>query len=417
MMKSRIFFLPLALLAAFAFWSCQTVGSVVQEPAVSLNSVNIAGISFSGVDLIVTVDVENPNRFSIPMPNIDWELFINEASFLQGSLSNDQSIGRLQTVTVALPVSFTFEGLYRSFASLIELREAAYNIALGISFPLPVIADRVFNLDFAGVLPLPQFPTLSLAQMNISRIDFSGVELTWGINVENPNSFPIPFPNLNWNYDVNGVPLIQSNFAGAGHIAAGAAGVALISVSVAYADVLRVIGAGFAGDAVSNLSLGIDPGEIGFPLPAALDGGIIQGILNIPGTLPILRVPEISFQGITRRALGLNRLEFALVWEVENRNSFGLDISEFNYEFRVNNNMWAQGRMDSPPRISANGRTVIPLNVVVSTPAIVQQLVTIMSQGANVNYSAIGNMSFLPEFPGVELLNLPLDLNGSTRIR
>ncbi|MCL2231711.1 MAG: LEA type 2 family protein [Treponema sp.] len=414
-MKSRIFFLPLALAAAFALWSCQSIGSVVQEPSVSLASVDIAGITFTGVDMIVNVDVENPNRFPIPMPNINWELFVNEAPFLQGNVSNDQSIERQQTVTVALPVSFTFEGLYRTFASLVELREAAYNISLGVTFPLPVIADRVFNLDFSGVLPLPQFPTMSLGQMNISRIDFSGIELAWGINVENPNSFPIPFPSLNWNYEVNGVPLLQSSFAGAGHIAAGAAGVALISVSVAYADVLRAVGAGFnAGEVMSSLSLGIDPQEIGFPLPA-LNG--VQGILSVAEAIPVLRMPEISFQGITRRALGLNNLQFDLIWEVMNRNSFALDINEFNYAFTVNNSLWVQGRMEDPPRVAANGRTVIPLNVVIEAPAIVQTLVPIMSAGSNVNYNAVGNMSFLPDLPGLSELNIPLDIRGSSRIR
>ena len=416
-MKRRIFFLPPALLAAFVFWSCQTIADVVQEPSVSLNSVDIAGISFSGVDLVVNVDVENPNRFSIPMPNIDWELSINESSFLQGTLSNDQSIERQQTVTVALPVSFTFEGLFGSFASLIALREAAYDIALAISFPqsrIPIIAERVFDLNFSGVLPLPQLPAISLGQARVSNINFSGVELAWDINVENPNRFPIPFPSLNWNYEVNGVPLVRSNFASAEHIAAGAASVALISVSVAYADILRVVGTALTGDASSNFSLGFDPGEIGFPLP---DLAGIQNILNIPGTIPILRMPEISFQGINRRSLGLNRFEFDLIWEVVNRNSFGLGIGEFNCEFRVNNTLWTQGRIVDLPRIAANGRTIVPINVVITTPAIVQALLPILSGGGNVQYTAIGNMSFLPDFPGVGELNIPLNFGGNTRIR
>jgi len=416
-MKSRVFFPLLIIFSAFVFWGCQSMGDAFREPAVSLNSVSIAGISFNGVDLIVTVDVENPNRFSIPMPGIAWELSVNGASFLQGSLPGDQSIARRQSATVALPVSFTFEGLFSSFASLVDLKEAAYNIALEVSFPLPVMADRVFDLEYAGTLPLPQLPALSLGQMDVSRIDFSGIEMTWGINVENPNSFPIPFPSLDWDYSVNGVPVVRSSFAGAGQIAAGAAGVALITVSVAYADVLGAVGAALTGDADSAFSLGLNPEAIGFPLPALPNPGSAQSLLSIPGSIPILRMPVLSFQGITRRSLGLNRFEFDIIWEVENRNSFGFAIDEFNYQFVVNNSEWAQGRMTDPPRIAANGRTVIPLNVVITTPALVQGLLPILSGGANVSYSAAGNMSFLPDLPGMGLLELPLDFSGSTRIR
>ena len=87
-MRFRIFL----LLFIFVFWGCQSFSSVVQEPKVSLNSVEIAGISINGVDMIVHVDVENPNGFSIPLPNIDWELFINKASFIQGTLKENKSI-------------------------------------------------------------------------------------------------------------------------------------------------------------------------------------------------------------------------------------------------------------------------------------------------------------------------------------
>ncbi|MCL2374251.1 MAG: LEA type 2 family protein [Treponema sp.] len=414
-MRDR-FCLLLSLFVGFLFWSCQSFSSVIEEPSVSLNSVNIAGINFSGVDLIVNVDVQNPNAFSIPMPNIDWELFVNEASFLQGNLPSSQSIRRRQTVTLAFPVSFTFDGLYRSFASLVELREAAYDIALGVSFPLPLLADRVFSLDFSGVLPLPQFPALSFGQMRITQIDFAGIELAWDVNVENTNMFPIPFPNLDWDYEVNGVPVMRSNFAGSGHIAAGAAGAAVITAGLAYADILRALGgAANVSEAAGNLSLGINPADIGFPL-ALMEAGSVQNILNIRETIPILRPPEISFQGITRRALGLNRMEFAVIWAVENRNSFGFEIGEFNYEFRVNGGLWGQGNMANPPRALANSRTLIPVNIVLTAPAIVQELVTIISQGANVNYAATGNMSFLADLPGLEELNFPLDFSGNTRI-
>ena len=418
-MKKCFFSLFLILSAVFVFWSCQSVDSPVLDPNVSLNSVEVAEISFDGVELIVNVDVLNPNRFAIPMPNIAWALSVNEAPFLQGDLSNSGSIGRRQSATLALPLSFTFEGLYRAFESLVEFREVTYAIALGISFPVPVIADRVFALDFSGVLPLPQFPVLSLVQARIANIDFSGVELAWEINVENPNSFPIPIPNLNVDYSVNGVPVeIRTSIDGAGSIAAGAAGLALITVSVAYADIFSAVGTSLRpGDAVSNLSLGIDPTELGFPLLAATDSGLIRNLLDISGTLPILQLPVISFQGISRRSLGLNRFEFDVIWEVVNNNSFGFGIFEFNCEVMVNNILWTQGRIENPPRIAANGRTLIPINVVITTPAVVQGLLPILSGGGNVNYTAIGNMSFLPDFPDLGNLNIPLDFSGSTRIR
>ena len=415
-MKGRFFFL---FFVAVLLFGCQSFRSEFEEPTVFLNSVELAGISFNGVDLIVNVNVQNPNSFSIPMPNIDWELSVNDISFIQGSLPSGQSIRRRQTLTLALPVNFTFDELFRSFefrAEDREIWEAAYHIALAVSFPIPSIADRVFNVDGSGVFPLPRVPVLSFGQKSIPRADFSGTELAWDINVDNPNTFPIPFPTLDWNYAVNGARVLGGSFTGSGEIAAGAAAVAVISASLTCADITRAFGsAPDFGEGAGSLSVGINPAASGFPV-AALEADALENVLEISETVPILQRPEISFQGITRRALGFQRMEFTLVWAVENRNSFGFEIDEFNYKFQVNDTLWAQGYMDSFPRVAANGRTFVPVNIVITTPAIVQELVTVIGQGATVNYCATGNMSFFADRPELEKLNFPLDFRGNTRI-
>jgi len=396
--------------------NCQSFNSIVQEPKLSLKSVELAGISFTGVNMVVHVNVENPNAFSIPLPKIDWQLFINSASFIQGTLKNDKTIKKQDTVTIDIPLSVTYNGLYSSISSLIETKEAAYQIALGISFPIPIIEAKVYRLDFSGVIPLPQLPKLSPLSVQISKIDFSGIELSCGINVENPNMFPIPFPKLDWNYEVNGVPVLKSSFSGSGEIAAGAAGAALISVSVAYADIFKAVdsarspgeSARNAGEAETRLSL-----DTGLAIPGLEKQ---RSVLDIPGTLPILQMPEISFQGIAKKSLGTT-MEFILSWEVENRNAFELNVEEFNYDFKVNNNAWARGSMDNLPKIKAGGKTVIPLTVSISALSMVMELVDIINRGVSVNYSCTGNMSLSSSVPGLSKLDLPLNLQGSSRIQ
>ena len=405
-MNHRIFFL---LLLVVVFSGCQSFQSDAQPPKVSINSVDIAAIGFNGVDLVVNVQLENPNASPIPMPEIDWELFIEDAFFIQGSLPGDKSIGRHRTVTLALPVSFSFEKLYNSFASLGGAKEAAYHIALAVSSPVSE-AGGPDTLEYSGILPLPQFPVLSIAPMQIEKAGFLGMTLAWELTVENPNAFPIPFPKLNWEYDVNGVPAAQGSFSGSDKIAAGASGNAHIRVNLAYADILDAAGSPLnTAEATGNFSGGIDFEEIGFTWAGVPSWDDPQNRLQISGTIPILQMPKISFQGISRVSLGLLRLEFALVWELENRNSFGFEIDEFNYEVLVNNNQWAKGSMANPPRIAANSKTAIPVNVVITTPALVEPLVTILSRGSAVNYVSTGHLSLLPDLPGLEKLEIPLN--------
>ena len=410
----KIGLMPLLFLAMALLTTCQSLRSVIQEPKVSLSSVNITGISIRGIDLIAHVDVDNPNAFSVPLPKVDWELFINTASFIRGSLKKDQSIKSRGRATIELPFSVTYDGLYNSFKSLVQLKEAAFKIDLGITFPIPLLSEKVYNLDFAGTIPLPQLPKLSPGQVHIAKIDFTGIELACGINVENPNRFPIPFPELSWDYEVNGVPVLKSKLAMGSSIAAGAAAAAIVSVGVNYADLFRaassVIG---SSEAKTNLSLETD---FPVPLPAGVSMDGLKSALAIPGTLPILQKPEIAFRGIEKKSLGMT-MEFALNWEIVNKNSFDFGIDEFNYDFKVNNSQWARGRMSNPPRVQAGGRTIIPLNVSISALSMVMELVDIINRGSQVNYNCDGNMILSASLPGLDKLELPLNLSGATRIQ
>jgi LEA14-like dessication related protein len=263
--------------------SCQSFSSILSEPKLSIKSVDLAGINFNGVDLIANVNVENPNSFPIPLPNINWELFIDNASLVQGIVTSSQSIQSRATTTMNIPLNLSYEGLFTTVSSLLNANETAYNIAMGISFPIPFLESKVYNLDFAGILP-------------------------------------------------------------------------------------------------------------------------------------ILKMPEISFQGIAAKSIGTT-MEFILNWEVDNKNNFALDIGEFNYDFAVNNTRWAQGRVDNPPSLAGGGKTQIPLTVSISALSMVTELVSIINRGTPVSYTSTGNMSLSSSVLGQNKLELPMNLQGSTRIR
>ncbi|GHU65689.1 hypothetical protein FACS189447_05090 [Spirochaetia bacterium] len=399
----------LSVLAALSVFSCQSLNGILQEPKLSVKSVDLAGISFKGVDMICRVNVENPNGFDIPFPYIDWRVFINDASFVNGLLNQSTKIKKRNTVTVDVPFSVTYEGLYKTFTSLWETKEAAYNITLGIVFPFPILEDKVFNLDFSGVLPLLELPKLSPGSVRIGKIDFTGIELACGFAVDNPNKFPIPFPKVNWNYDVNGITLLTSSIAAGREIAANAKGEAEINVSLKYEDILKAAGSlGNSGEVKSLMSLASS-----LPIPGLDD---LKDAIDIPGALPILQKPNVAVKGINIKNLGLQKLDFVINWEVENKNSFAMDISKFAYDFKVNNKNWAQGFIENIPNLKPNTKIAIPLTVSISSLDMVKDLVSIISAGSSVNYSCQGDMSFLSDFPGLDKLDLPLNLTGSTRL-
>ncbi|MCL2008604.1 MAG: LEA type 2 family protein [Treponema sp.] len=133
---------------------CDSGVSLIQDPVITFNNVEVANLGLSGLTLNVNVDVENPNAFPIPMPKIDWVLSINDTHFLNGTQEENRSIRGRETVTISFPVNITFENIFRTFSSLIGRREVAYDIDLDLRFPIPLLENKVFERKYSGVLPL-----------------------------------------------------------------------------------------------------------------------------------------------------------------------------------------------------------------------------------------------------------------------
>jgi len=159
----KTIFVSITLLLFFC--GCQSIPSIpslLQEPRVSINSVNVAAVNISGVNLIANLDVENPNGFSLPMPKVDWVLFVNDSSLTQGTLEENRTIGSRETVSLAVPVSVGTDQLIRTAGSLIGFfgsgsSELPYKIEMGLSFPIPLLENIVYPLTYEGTLPIPSF--------------------------------------------------------------------------------------------------------------------------------------------------------------------------------------------------------------------------------------------------------------------
>jgi LEA14-like dessication related protein len=269
--------------AAF-FIACQTLKTVVKEPVFSIHSVELTNINFTAVDLLCKVNVENPNVFDVPFPEIDWEFFVNENSFITGTVKNDRIIKSRETTVVDIPLQVTYEGLYNTVQSVKNAGETAYRIALGAKFSLPVFGDQIWRLEHSGILPL-------------------------------------------------------------------------------------------------------------------------------------LKMPVVAFRGIKVKNVSLTRVEFELAWEVENNNTFAINMKELNYDLRVNNTPWAAGRLQNGMIIEAEKKTIVPLTVSLNALGMVREITDIINRGAGVAFACGGTIHLSGGLPGLEDLMIPFQFSGNTKLQ
>jgi LEA14-like dessication related protein len=256
----------ISLLSVFV--GCQSVapivapkiGAIFSEPKLSINSVDITGIDFKGVKLLARVNVENPNSFSIPLPKIDWELSVNSSSFVNGSLENNDSIQSLGKAAIDIPLSLSYEGLYGSFSSLMETKEAAYDIALGLNFPIPLIEDKTYKLDFSGVLPMLQLPEISFLGITKKSLGTT-MEFFFNWEVENKNNYAFDIGEFIYDFQVGSSSWAKGSLDNPPQLKANGKTNIPLAVSISSAPIVRELvtiinqGSQIAYTCTGNMSL------------------------------------------------------------------------------------------------------------------------------------------------------------------
>jgi len=398
-----------ALLAVTFFISCQSLKSVVHEPALSIHSVTPTKINFTGVELLCKVNVKNPNYFDIPFPNIDWQLFVNANSFIKGAINPKETIKSRKTIIVDVPVSFSYANIFNTFKSLQGTDQAKYKVTLAAKFELPLLGGKVWNLEREGVFPVLQIPKLSAPSLKIDKLDFTKANLLFTINVENPNKFDLPSPKIAYDYLVNNNSYIKSSMT-AVPLAAAAVTPVIIGLTVNYADLYRMFqNLRTMGEAPGLLSI-----EGDFGIPALANNKFAS---QAASSLPLLKAPVISFAGISVKSLSLTRIDFEIAWEVENNNSFAMRINDMFYSLMVNNSQWGSGKVPSSTQIAANRKTRIPLEISFSSGALFNEITRIITGGTDVSFACNGNISLGAALPGLNDYDNQFNFNGTTRLR
>lgn len=233
--------LLIIICAVFIFTTCQTVSAVLQEPVISLHSVELAKINFTDAQILCKVQIENPNVFEIPFPEIGWEIFLNTNSFISGVVKNDQRIKARNSTLVEIPVSLDYLDVFRAISSLFGRSSIEFKIPLAVKFSIPILGDKIWRLEPQGVLPLPQVPKLSAPSIRIESSNLSMVELRVSVNVENPNAFSLPAPKIAFNYQINNTSILRNSFENRTQLAASSVTPVVYGLAVYYSDVFRIL--------------------------------------------------------------------------------------------------------------------------------------------------------------------------------
>ncbi len=176
----------------------------VQKPKVKLNQVKLTAFSLKGIDLDFEIGIANPNPFAITLAGFDYQLLIEQNSFLKGEQQKSVKIAARGSSQIDFPLSLSFKELYKTFQSLKNADSIKYTLKTGLLFDLPILGKVRIPLQTTQRLPNLKIPRFGVSALKLSKLTFTGADLQLSVEVQNPNVWSLTVQNFSYAFAVNG---------------------------------------------------------------------------------------------------------------------------------------------------------------------------------------------------------------------
>jgi len=234
--------------------SCSQLKNIVAEPTFKAQSFEISKISFEDMDLLFKVRIDNPNSFSIPFPNIDWNLAVNNSQFLSNTLTKNTTIAAKGSTVVDIPIKVNYQNLYNVIKSLANVSESTYKMNVGLAVPLPVLEKKRFEVNFNGNVPMLKKPSIAFKEIKVNSVNLNKVDLSVVCEMENKNNFAVLLDNLNYDLKINNVEWAKGSAKSNKSVAANQKTTVPIEISVNSLSMIKEITQIISGNKPVNYS-------------------------------------------------------------------------------------------------------------------------------------------------------------------
>ena len=148
--------LPLRSLSLFTLvflTGCALYQNLAHPPKVTLNDVQLSGVSLAGADLVFHFQVDNPNSRGMVLDGIGYKLRLNGKPMLEGRHDDRIEIAPGPSA-VELPMTVGYSDLLRIVKGLASSAKPVYDIDAEFLFAVPVLGDVKVPLARHGEIPL-----------------------------------------------------------------------------------------------------------------------------------------------------------------------------------------------------------------------------------------------------------------------
>lgn len=252
-------------------------------------------------------------------------------------------------------------------------------------------------------------PEVSISDMNVTALSLESVELTADVEIENPNNLAVDLSSYNYALDINDLNFISGSEESGMNIKAKQSNIVKVPITLGYSELLQTFQS-LRDENESNFSFSAG---FAFDLP-------ILGMVNIPvqysGKIPVVKRPSISLENFTVENISLSGAELSIELNVENPNSFMLQMNRLSYDLRINGLESISGLMNEEINVEEGSSKTIKLPVSISFLNAGMSAYRILSGDEDLEYELTGSTTIGSDLPYFKLSNFDFDKSGSVNI-
>jgi len=134
-------FLLFLLFLLLSACSSSGIKGVVEPPVVQVHKVEMGHFNLSGGTATFVLDIQNPNRFPIPLAGFDYALSLNGVAVAQGNKAHKVTIKAGESQKIRVPLTLSFSNMVNMLPGVLRSRQLNYQLDGSVHLPW-------FNIPF-----------------------------------------------------------------------------------------------------------------------------------------------------------------------------------------------------------------------------------------------------------------------------
>ena len=273
----------------------------------------------------------------------------------------------------------------------------------------------LFTMTLIGCAELAKYsetikPTAKLTGTRLANINFEQVDLIFDLAVENKNPISLNLAGLEYDLKIENQSLVSGTTAQAIELKANSTSPVQLPITLKFDDLRKLPGELWNKDKIAYQLIS----QFNVDLP-------VIGNYAIPvtkkGELPVPKIPDIKIKDVKVKNLSFTSADLVALIEVNNPNNFDIAVRNFNYQLKINQQHWGQGKINKSSNIPKKGKGIIEVPVKLNLLSAGKSAYNALINKTPVEYQLTGNATL---DTGLELLkgyNLPLDIKGTTSLK